>query len=157
MGNGEDKKDDQDGEDVVWVDTEMTSAAAVEPARFTIDTIARNFSVTPEALLRYEVLGIVNPTSYGKVQVFDQGDCERLALVLADRRMAGALEEIGRLLKGEKPQGSMQDFERGRESCMDQIIRLEKQRADISTILAQLRRVYTMLTLKAKPSEGPPK
>ena len=152
MSNGENDDGPQDGDDVVWVDTEVGSDQA---ARFTMETVVSKLGVSADALLRYEALGLLNPLSYGKVRVYGQNDCDCLALIVRDHHLSKSLDRIAHMLEDPTAHPTPKEFERGREWCENLIVRLEKQRSDISSILAHLRRVYTLLTLKAGSRPGP--
>jgi DNA-binding transcriptional MerR regulator len=134
-------------QDVVWIEEGSASKANTD-AMFTAEAVADRFKITVRALHFYETLGLIKPQRNGSVRIYDQFDCDRLALVTRDRRVAAALYDIGQVVQNRTRDGAAQAFALGRDKCDEQIRALEQARSEISLLLAELRRIQTILTVK---------
>jgi DNA-binding transcriptional MerR regulator len=113
-------------------------------SEYTIGDLAREFDVTLRTLRFYESKGLIKPRRQGMARIYSQEDRERLALILQGKRLGFTLREIRELVA---TQGHTKDaaLPLSREQCLAQIKLLEKQKRDIETALAELRRNYTAL------------
>jgi len=111
---------------------------------YTIGDLAREFEVTLRTLRFYESKSLIKPRRQGMTRIYSQEDRERLALILQGKRLGFTLREIRELVAS---QGQVKSaaLPLSREQCLAQIKLLEKQKRDIETALAELRRNYTAL------------
>src|SRR5262249_56732290 len=111
---------------------------------YTIGDLAREFDVTLRTLRFYESKGLIKPRRQGMTRIYSQEDRERLALILQGKRLGFTLREIRELVASQGHAKSAA-LPLSRDQCLAQIKLLEKQKRDIETELAKLRRNYTAL------------
>jgi DNA-binding transcriptional MerR regulator len=121
------------------------------PAVFTIRELGRECGVTARTLRFYEEKGLLNPRRNGQERLYSRRDRARLKYVLMGRNVGFSLDEVREML-------DLYDLGDGQETQLrvalvkfrDRIGRLEHQRAEIDSVLAELRRaseqVERMLT-----------
>lgn len=114
-------------------------AAARDDAPMTIREVAHQFGITLRALRFYEAKRLIAPQRRGPTRLYRRSDCERLALILAGRRLGFTLAEIRDLLG--KPNGNTLHLTR--EQCVAQINALEQQKRSLEIALAELRQIYS--------------
>src|SRR5262245_62173151 len=116
-------------------------------AVFTADHVSAQFKITVRALHYYEALGLIKPQRQGSIRIYSQRDCDRIALIVKDRKLAGVFYELGQLMESAGVQGS-EAYALGGERVDQQIKALEIARSEISVVLAELRRIHTIMTVK---------
>ena len=147
--------DDHNCQGAAWIGKAAQDAAA-DDMELRAEVVCQRFNVTAKALRYYEALGVIKPRRIGSLRVYGRSDCDRIALLVRDRKLAGTVYEIGRLLEGDNGQGSAEAFVLGREKCAAQIKTLEAARAEIGVALAELRRIDTLLTVRMAGHSGKP-
>ncbi len=105
----------------------------------TIGEVAGEFGITPRALRFYESKRLVAPQREGALRLYCRRDRERIALILTGRRLGFTLAEIKRLVDG--PDGSK--LRLTRQTCVEQINMLERQKRGIERALDELRHIYS--------------
>ena len=115
------------------------AAGACDDSPMTIRDVAHQFGMTPRALRFYEAKRLIAPQRRGATRLYRGSDCERLALILAGRRLGFTLAEIRDLL------GHPDDttLHLTREQCVAQINALEQQKRGLEMAIAELRQIYS--------------
>jgi DNA-binding transcriptional MerR regulator len=126
-------------ESLAWADEPAARDQADQV--FTIGQLAREFGVTFRTLRFYESRGFVTPRRQGTTRLYRQADRDRIALVLKAKRLGFTLREINLLLASQ--QGTPDSLRLSRRQCTDQINLLERQKREIESALAELRREYS--------------
>lgn len=114
-------------------------AGRVDDAPMTIREMAHQFGITARALRFYEAKRLIAPQRRGALRLYRRVDCERLALILAGRRLGFTLAEIKDLLG--YPGGKALHLTR--EQCVAQINALEQQKRSLEIAIAELRQIYS--------------
>src|ERR1700691_1176908 len=105
----------------------------------TIAEVAREFGITLRTLRFYESKRFIAPRRNGPIRLYRRSDRERIGLILTGRRLGFTLAEIKRLVDG--PEGK--NLRLTRETCVEQIKLLERQKRGIELALGELRQMYT--------------
>ena len=108
---------------------------------FTIRDLARECGVTARTLRFYEEKGLLNPRRNGQERLYSRRDRARLKYVLMGKRVGFSLGEVREML-------DLYDLGDGQEMQLrvaltkfrDRIARLERQRAEIDSVLQELHR-----------------
>ncbi len=107
--------------------------------RYRISELAREFGVTPRALRFYEAQGLLNPERRGQHRLYTQRDRARLAWILRGKRVGFSLAEIKELIDAyDLPDHRETQRRLTLEKCRERIAALERQRADIEQVIAEL-------------------
>ncbi len=112
----------------------------------TIRELARDFGITLRALRFYENKGMIAPQRRGASRLYSPADRDRLALILAGKRLGFTLAEIRRMAATQDGRGSLDLTE---DQCVEQIALLEEQKRSVDQALADLRRMHAALTADA--------
>lgn len=112
------------------------------PIGMTIGELAQQAGVTLRALRFYQSKGLLAPQRNGAMRLFTAEDRDRLALILQGKRLGFTLHEIREMLAA-RARGNALGLPISRKKCVEQINLLERQRREIETALAELRRIYT--------------
>jgi DNA-binding transcriptional MerR regulator len=104
-----------------------------------IGDVAREFGVTVRALRFYEAKRLVCPLRRGALRLYRRSVRERLARVLAGRRLGFTLAEIADLLQ----RAGGANLHLTRAQCVAQIRLLEQQKRGLEIAIAELRQMYT--------------
>ena len=115
-------------------------------ALFTIGELSQEFDLTLRALRFYEDKGLITPQRRGITRLYTAEDRERIALIVRAKKLGFTLNEIRDLVAGSHPGGDAASLNLSRERCLEQINLLEKQKHQIESALAELRKVYSGLT-----------
>jgi DNA-binding transcriptional MerR regulator len=130
-------------------DAELTKAGipgtAQQGDNLTISEMAAKFDVTPRALRFYESKGLLKPAREGRGRIYRHDDQQHLALILKGRRLGFTIAEIGEMIAAEEGHASPRGLRMTREKCQDQIAHLERQLAETTEALAELRRMLIAL------------
>jgi DNA-binding transcriptional MerR regulator len=119
--------------------------ARPDEKKFTIGELSREFGVTLRTLRFYENKGLIAPHRRGATRLYSGADRDRIAQILAGKRLGFTLAEIRRMVE-EKRAGSDGDLEPSREKCLEQIALLEEQKRGIEAALVELRTIYAKLS-----------
>jgi DNA-binding transcriptional MerR regulator len=142
----------------------MSVPGHASPAVFTIRELVRECGVTARTLRFYEEKGLLNPRRNGQERLYSGRDRARLKYVLMGRSVGFSLDEVREML-------DLYDLGDGQEMQLrvalmkfrDGVRRLELQRAEIDSVLAELRQaseqVERMLTDRqgGQPSGSKPR
>jgi DNA-binding transcriptional MerR regulator len=118
-----------------------------EPARlYSIGDLASEFAVSPRAIRFYEDQGLLKPQRIGGNRVFTHRDRARLTLVLRGKRLGFSLADIKELLDlyavdRDHIEQLRVALAKGRARIAD----LERQRAEITDVLHELRDLEAMI------------
>ena len=124
-----------------------TDPVGGEPARlYSIGDLASEFAVSPRAIRFYEDQGLLKPQRIGGNRVFTRRDRARLTLVLRGKRLGFSLADIKEMLDlySVDPDHLEQlrvALAKGRVRIAD----LERQRAEITDVLHELKDLETMI------------
>jgi DNA-binding transcriptional MerR regulator len=116
----------------------------------TIGELSRDFGVSLRALRFYQSKGLLSPQRHGNSRIFCSEDRARLALIQQGKRLGFTLCEIRDMLARRRGDGA-QMLPIDRKKCVEQIRLLEHQRQDIDQALAELRRIYTAMSVAIAP------
>jgi DNA-binding transcriptional MerR regulator len=112
----------------------------------TISEMAAKFDVTPRALRFYESKGLLKPAREGRGRIYRRDDQHHLSLILKGRKLGFTIAEIGEMIAAEEGHASTRALRMTREKCQDQIVHLERQLAETTDALAELRRMLMALS-----------
>ncbi len=129
-------------------DTEWTGAGAsgAEHENLTISEIAAKFDVTPRALRFYESKGLLKPAREGRGRIYRRADQQHLGLILKGRKLGFTIAEIGGMIAAEEGHASPRSLRMTREKCQEQIAHLERQLAETTDAVAELRHMLMALS-----------
>ncbi len=117
-----------------------SARAGVGERRYRISELAKEFGVTPRALRFYEAQGLLNPERRGQHRLYTQRDRARLAWILRGKRVGFSLAEIKELIDAyDLPDDRETQRRLTLEKCRERIAALERQRADIEQVIAELK------------------
>lgn len=117
--------------------------AGSSPGRdiFTIRDLAKEFGVSARTLRFYEEKGLLDPTRRGEQRLYTRRDRARLAYVLAGKQVGFSLEEVREMLDlYDVGDGQVTQLRVALTKFGERIGRLERQRAEIDTVIAELTR-----------------
>ena len=107
---------------------------------YSVSELAKEFSLTPQALRFYEEKGLLSPQRAGTARVFDYRDRARLILILKFRRLGFSLEEIKEYLSHYRPKTPNPDqYRDGLDKIRRRIEALERMRVEVDEALHDLR------------------
>lgn len=121
------------------------AATAAQGENLTISEMAAKFDVTPRALRFYESKGLLKPAREGRGRIYRRADQQHLALILKGRKLGFTIAEIGEMVAAEEGNASPRALRMTREKCQEQIAHLERQLAETTEALAELRRMLMAL------------
>jgi DNA-binding transcriptional MerR regulator len=106
----------------------------------TIREMCNSFGVTPRTLRFYEQKELMFPIREGTRRLFTRRDRARLTLILRGKRFGFALEDIRQLLDMYDRDGRQEaQLSRTCEIARDRLIVMERQRADLDDVIAELK------------------
>lgn len=107
---------------------------------YSVSELAREFSLTAQALRFYEEKGLLTPQRAGTARVFDYRDRARLLLILKFRRLGFSLEEIREYLAHYRPaEPNAEQYRDGLAKIRRRIEALERMRVEVDEALTELR------------------
>ena len=107
---------------------------------FTIRQLTKEFSVTARTLRFYEDEGLIGPERRGQTRIYSVRDRARIILILRGRRLGFSLAEIREYLDLYDRNLSVKQLLHARRKFEERIAVFERQKIDIDTSIAELRR-----------------
>lgn len=105
-----------------------------------IGDVARQFGLTLRALRFYEDKGLISPKREGNTRLYTNRDIARLKLVLLGRKAGFSLREVKQVMDLYDPEsGNVRQYRTLIEKSERQLVKLEKQRAQIDETIDELR------------------
>jgi DNA-binding transcriptional MerR regulator len=116
-------------------------AAASDRDVFTIRDLTKEFAVSARTLRFYEEKGLLDPARRGEQRLYSRRDRARLAYVLAGKTVGFSLEEVREMLDlYDLGDGQVTQLKVALTKFAERIERLERQKADIDRVVAELTR-----------------
>jgi len=116
---------------------------------FTIRDLSREFAVTARTLRFYEEKGLLDPARRGEQRLYSRRDRARLAYVLAGKTVGFSLEEVREMLDlYDLGDGQVTQLKVALGKFAERIERLERQKADIDRVVAELTRASDAMKAK---------
>lgn len=116
---------------------------------FTIRDLTKEFDVSARTLRFYEEKGLVDPARRGEQRLYSRRDRARLAYVLAGKAVGFSLEEVREMLDlYDLGDGQVTQLKVALGKFSERIERLERQKADIDRIVAELTRASDAMKAK---------
>jgi DNA-binding transcriptional MerR regulator len=116
---------------------------------FTIRDLAKEFAISARTLRFYEEKGLVDPARRGEQRLYSRRDRARLAYVLAGKTVGFSLEEVREMLDlYDLGDGQVTQLKVALTKFDERIERLERQKADIDRIVAELTRASDAMKAK---------
>jgi len=136
-------------DDVFWVESPIGPADGNgdEPV-YSIGDLARKFDVSLRTLRFYESRGLLSPSRQGHHRRYGRRDADRLTVVLKAKKLGFTLAEIHEMIAANGSEVSRQALKLSREKCLEQIALFERKLAETEEALAELRWIYTSLSVR---------
>jgi DNA-binding transcriptional MerR regulator len=116
---------------------------------FTIRDLTKEFSVSARTLRFYEEKGLLDPSRRGEQRLYSRRDRARLAYVLAGKAVGFSLEEVREMLDlYDVGDGQVTQLKVALTKFGERIGRLERQRAEIDSVIAELTRARDAMKAK---------
>ena len=119
--------------------------AGPDEKTFTIGELSREFGITLRTLRFYENKGLIAPHRRGATRLYSGAERDRIAQILAGKRLGFTLAEIRRMVD-ENRIGGNGDLQPSWEKCLEQIALLEEQKRGIEAALVALRAIQAKLS-----------
>ena len=108
---------------------------------FTIRDLIRECGVTARTLRFYEEKGLVSPRRQGQDRLYSRRDRARLKYVLMGKRVGFSLDEVREMLDlYDIGDGQTAQLAAALAKFRERIMRLEQQKAEIESVIDELRR-----------------
>lgn len=121
---------------------------------FSVSELAKEVSLTPQALRFYEEKGLLKPARSGGARVYSYRDRARLKLILKLRRLGFSLDDVFEYiaLYGTGPDGSIQ-YRVGLQKINSRLAELEGKRKEIDELITELHDLYDEAERKLAAAE----
>jgi len=117
---------------------------ATGPVTFTIGDLSREFEVTTRTIRFYEDEKLLKPRRQGQNRIYSARDRVRLRLILRGKRLGFSIKEIRDMLDMyDAPEGEVGQLRYFIERMRQRRDDLQRQRADIDQVLAELDALET--------------
>ncbi|QGX97910.1 MerR family DNA-binding transcriptional regulator [Roseovarius faecimaris] len=110
-------------------------------SRLSFKEMCAKFDVTPRTLRYYEYIELLAPEREGRSRFYGPREVARMTLILRGRRWGFALEDIRQWLLIYEQEGTQAQLRDWVQKADDQLVELEKQKAQLETSIAELREV----------------
>jgi DNA-binding transcriptional MerR regulator len=108
---------------------------------FTIRDLTKEFDVSARTLRFYEEKGLLDPTRRGEQRLYSRRDRARLAYVIAGKAVGFSLEEVREMLDlYDLGDGQVTQLKVALAKFAERIAWLERQKAEIDSVIAELTR-----------------
>jgi DNA-binding transcriptional MerR regulator len=136
-------------DDVFWVDSPSEAGSGdANKSEFSINDLAKEFSLTHRALRFYESRGLLNPRREGRRRLFSRADRDRLALVLKGKKLGFTLTEISQMIDADAGRATEHGLKLTADKCVEQIAHFERQIVEAQDALKELRRIHGVFSAK---------
>lgn len=127
-------------------------ASAIGPDELLgIRDMTRFFGVTARALRFYEEKGLIAPKRQGQERLYSRRDRGRLRLVLMGKAVGFSLEDVRAMLDlYDLGDGGVTQMKVARAKYGEQVGRLQAQKRDIDTAIAELESAITVIDNRLK-------
>ena len=127
----------------------LDAGAPVGRDVFTIRDLSKEFDVSARTLRFYEEKGLLDPARRGEPRLYSRRDRARLAYVLAGKTVGFSLEEVREMLDlYDLGDGQVTQLKVALAKFAERIERLERQKADIDRVVAELPRASDAMKAK---------
>jgi len=127
----------------------LEAGAARERNLFTIRDLTKEFAVSARTLRFYEEKGLLDPGRRGEQRLYSRRDRARLAYVLAGKAVGFSLEEVREMLDlYDVGDGQVTQLKVALRKFAERIERLERQKAEIDQVIAELTRASAGMKAK---------
>ena len=127
----------------------LDAGAPVGRDVFTIRDLSKEFDVSARTLRFYEEKGLLEPARRGEQRLYSRRDRARLAYVLAGKTVGFSLEEVREMLDlYDLGDGQVTQLKVALAKFAERIERLERQKADIDRVVAELTRASDAMKAK---------
>ena len=109
--------------------------------QLTFKEMCAHFDVTPRTLRYYEYIELLQPLKEGRARFYRPREVARMKLIMRGRRFNFSLEEIRQWLDLYAKKGTLEQYEVWVQLADKQLGVLQKQREDLDTTIADLRRL----------------
>jgi len=106
--------------------------------RLSFKEMCAQFDVTPRTLRYYEYIELLDPEKVGRSRFYGPREIARMKLILRGRRFGFSLEEIRQWLLIYGKKGEASQLESWLALAERQLKALDKQRADLDGVIADL-------------------
>ena len=128
---------------------------ALAREQFSISDLTAEFGVTARALRFYEEAGLIAPARAGTVRNYSKRDRARLAWIIRARNVGFSLGEIRELIDlYDLQDGRVEQRRRTVERCRQQVTKLERQRSDLDSAIAELMQFIAHIETLELPPRG---
>jgi len=108
---------------------------------FTIRDLTKEFAVSARTLRFYEEKGLLDPARRGERRLYSRRDRARLAYVIAGKAVGFSLEEVREMLDlYDLGDGQLTQLRVALAKFGERIVRLERQKSEIDSVIAELVR-----------------
>ena len=128
--------------------------APATKSEYSINELAREFSLTHRALRFYESRGLLSPEREGRRRIFSREDRDRLALIIKGKKLGFTLTEISEMVEAQSGRATQHGLKLTSEKCREQIAHFERQIAEANEALAELRRIDTLFRSQITDEKG---
>jgi DNA-binding transcriptional MerR regulator len=129
--------------------------ADTDRTEFSINELANEFSLTHRALRFYESRGLLAPKRDGRRRIFTRQDRERLLVILKGKKLGFTLTEISEMVEAHAGRATQHGLKLTAEKCVEQIAHFERQIAEATEALSELRRIHALFSAQmAEPKSA---
>lgn len=119
---------------------------ALQRETYTISDLTAEFDVTARALRFYEDEGLISPARVGLSRVYSKRDRARLAWIMRAKNVGFSLTEIKEMIDlYDVGDGRVQQRKVTIDRCRDKVARLQQQRDDTDSAIAELTQFIAMI------------